>query len=165
MNPNFTKVFHDLIEDIRECEASQVTLSPPSQIVKILIVEDDSADYEWMCHQLMEAARDENVDTQISKAVTATDAVDMLANPVGGEFRVVFLDLKLSFAGDGVQVFKWCRLNKPAIRIVIVSGTLDQFVLSELNKIGGYFEIVTKPMINKDAKMIIKTSTVKPSQD
>lgn len=128
----FVSVVAELIEDLKK-DAHL----PKGDSFAVLIVEDNDAD-----RLLMRLVLEEFGFTVVS-VTSGEDAIISCDHHV---FAAVFLDLKLQGMMTGLEVLEVLKKRTPPPRVIIVTGAADSSFGSELARIGGYFEIVHKPL-------------------
>src|SRR5688572_6516776 len=110
----------------------------------ILLVDDDEVDRL----AIRRALRAAGMDASVKDAVTASEALDMLASD---SFDCVLLDYNLP-GGDGLQVIRKMRENGVRTAVVALTGHGDEQTAVELMKAGAA-DYVSKKTLSPDRLM------------
>jgi len=158
-------ITEQLVNDLRKARAKETPPEIHDNIIRVLIVEDDSND-AWLIKRTLTL-----IGCQPDVASTAEQALNMLyksSHPTEPNYLIVFLDLKLP-GMDGVHVLKKIRDHSPSLPVVIVTGAVYQSDLLEQAAQLGYFGLIKKPIEPEDAKEIFAKHriplSIEPSAD
>lgn len=136
----FIEVTKSLIEEIKK-DAPRPDRDPRS----VLIVEDNPNDREMMLRRL------ERFGFTVKSVITGEEALSACENH---NFAAVFLDLNLGGGINGLTVLEKLRKKPVPPRVVIVTGAADASFGPELARIGGYFELIQKPIQRTDMELL-----------
>lgn len=139
----FINVTRTLIEDLKKDGYD------PDKSVKpwVLVVEDNQFDQELMVSRL------QRFGFQVEATITGEDALRFCDEK---DYAAIFLDLNLGNGIGGLNVLEALRKKAKPPRVVIVTGAADQNFGPELARIGGYLEVVHKPLDRKAVEQIFK---------
>lgn len=127
-------------------------------IPRCLLVEDNADDAMLSSRAL------HSVGAEVVVCMSGDAAIEELrrtANPLIPDFDIVFLDLSLvGSTAQGVDVLRYLKATFPKVHIVIVSGHIDESLITLLNTIkqktgGGYVGMVSKPLEEIDVSEIM----------
>jgi len=102
--------------------------------IKILVVEDDQQQRDYLYQLLSEAGHD------VRKASSGNEAIPLT---LGAEFHLVIVDLKMPYI-DGFEVLKFMKGTFPKTKLIVLTAYGDLINIEKCKKLGAD-EVIGKP--------------------
>jgi len=114
-----------------------------------VLVIDDEKDIRQCFEDLLTA---EEPGFKVLQADNGPDGLDLLKKH---KPDIVFVDLQLQAAMDGIEVVKRIKQIEPTVKVVVVSGFMDKNVAENIKRIGAD-SCLEKPWAPDEVMQLIK---------